>query len=410
MIRAFSAGRRGRSARRRRAARARRARRSSTSSRQAAQCARWASKASRSSSGSAPSRYGATESDQRSWSVVHQRITAPPDEPVAHLLQPEPHAALDGADRRLEHLGDLGVGEAAEVGQLDHLALLGRQRRPSRRARSRPRRGGRPRRRCARAASKRSSMPSSLARRLSWTVARRRKSIARWWTMPEHPGAHGALGALVARAGAPDVQERLLADVLGAVAAAHDPVGERERRRGVALVDDLERAGACPRRTSCIRSSSARARRSWAIEGSSLARPPDSDQRLGAASSNTRSASRATSRSVRSARSSALWACGAALVAAAAGAQDHEAGAGARPRRAPPRRAGSRRAASCAGRASMTAPTPPARRRPARRACRAWPPCARRAPPAARSARARRAGAPRCRTTGSSLTPFPASP
>ncbi len=57
----------------------------------------------------------------------------------------------------------------------------------------------------------------------------------------QHPRAHGAAVAVVAGAGAPDAQERLLGDVLGAVAGADDPVGERERRRGVALVDDLER-------------------------------------------------------------------------------------------------------------------------------------------------------------------------
>ena len=33
-------------------------------------------------------------------------------------------------------------------------------------------------------ASKRSSMPSSLARRRSWTIERRSASIARLWTMP----------------------------------------------------------------------------------------------------------------------------------------------------------------------------------------------------------------------------------
>src|SRR5258705_2330666 len=48
-----------------------------------------------------------------------------PAEAAAQLLQAEAHAALDRADRRIQHLGDLRVREAAEVRQLDHLALLG---------------------------------------------------------------------------------------------------------------------------------------------------------------------------------------------------------------------------------------------------------------------------------------------
>ena len=59
---------------------------------------------------------------------------------------------------------------------------------------------------------------------------------------PEHPRAHRAAGALVAGAGAPDRQEGLLHDVLGDVAAADHPVGEREGGAGVAVVDQLERA------------------------------------------------------------------------------------------------------------------------------------------------------------------------
>src|SRR5437868_5109121 len=48
-----------------------------------------------------------------------------PAQAAAQLLQTETHAALDRPDRRVEQLGDLRVREAAEVGQLDHLALLG---------------------------------------------------------------------------------------------------------------------------------------------------------------------------------------------------------------------------------------------------------------------------------------------
>ena len=42
----------------------------------------------------------------------------------AQLLEAEPHPALHGADRHLEHLGYLAVAEAPEVGQLDHARLL----------------------------------------------------------------------------------------------------------------------------------------------------------------------------------------------------------------------------------------------------------------------------------------------
>ena len=102
-------------------------------------------------------------------------------------------------------------------------------------------------------------MPSSLARRLSWTMLRRSASIARLWTMPEHPGAHAAAGAVVAGAGAPEREEGLLDDVLGASRAARHAVGERERGGAVALVDDLEGRGVAaahaaasgPRRRAC---------------------------------------------------------------------------------------------------------------------------------------------------------------
>ena len=54
----------------------------------------------------------------------HATSSGSPSTLPAQLLEPEPHPALDGADGQLEHLGDLGVGEAAEVGQLDHAPLL----------------------------------------------------------------------------------------------------------------------------------------------------------------------------------------------------------------------------------------------------------------------------------------------
>src|SRR5947209_5060768 len=40
------------------------------------------------------------------------------------LVETETHAAFDGTDRHVEHLGYLRMGESAEVGELDHLNLL----------------------------------------------------------------------------------------------------------------------------------------------------------------------------------------------------------------------------------------------------------------------------------------------
>src|SRR6185437_3489768 len=44
---------------------------------------------------------------------------------AGHLAQPKTHPALDCADRRIEHCGDLGVGVATVVGERDYAALLG---------------------------------------------------------------------------------------------------------------------------------------------------------------------------------------------------------------------------------------------------------------------------------------------
>ena len=50
-------------------------------------------------------------------------------EHAAHLLQAEPDAALDRAQRRIGALGDLDLGQALEIGELDRLALRIGQRR-----------------------------------------------------------------------------------------------------------------------------------------------------------------------------------------------------------------------------------------------------------------------------------------
>src|SRR2546430_15690669 len=61
---------------------------------------------------------------RRRWSS-HRLLQ--PAQAAAQLVQAEAHAALDRPDRRVQRLGDLRVREAAEVGQLDHPALLGRE-------------------------------------------------------------------------------------------------------------------------------------------------------------------------------------------------------------------------------------------------------------------------------------------
>ena len=156
-------------------------------------------------------------------------------------------------------LGDLRVREAAEVGQLDDLALLVGQRverrgivsASSRRAASTSVRSR---------ASNRSSIPSSLARRRSCTTDLRSASMARLCTMPS-THVRTPARAVVTTAGAPDRQERLLGHVLGQRALAAHAVGERERGAAVPLVDGLERprlalgrrAASAPRQRACRR-------------------------------------------------------------------------------------------------------------------------------------------------------------
>ena len=54
------------------------------------------------------------------------------------------------------------------------------------------------------------------------------------------PGADAAARAVEARAAAPDRDQRLLGHVLGGLAVADDPVGERVGGAAVAVVEDLE--------------------------------------------------------------------------------------------------------------------------------------------------------------------------
>src|SRR4051794_5570782 len=57
------------------------------------------------------------------------------------------------------------------------------------------------------------------------------------------PGPNASPRAVIAGAAAPDREEGLLSDVLGAGAIADDPVGDRVGGPAVAVVEDLERLG-----------------------------------------------------------------------------------------------------------------------------------------------------------------------
>ena len=144
---------------------------------------------------------------------------------VAHLLEAEPHAALDGPDRHAEHLGDLAVAEAAEVGELDRSPLLVRQLLERARARRAPPRGAPPPRRCARGPR---SAPRSLERLAPALVdgAPAQRVDRPVVDDAEHPGADAAARLVVAQAAAPDGQERLLRDVLSRHSVPHHSIGE----------------------------------------------------------------------------------------------------------------------------------------------------------------------------------------
>jgi hypothetical protein len=46
---------------------------------------------------------------------------------TSESFEAEAHVAFDGPDWYVEHRRDLAVGEAAEIGELDHLELFDRQ-------------------------------------------------------------------------------------------------------------------------------------------------------------------------------------------------------------------------------------------------------------------------------------------
>ena len=227
----------------------------------------------------------------------------------------------------------------------------------------------------------------------------------------EHPGAHRAAGAVVARARAPERQERLLHDVLGAARACPSS-GRRARTR--------RRSGARRRPRTRARRRAGRAasgprRRVSADLAPSTAASYQAPSRIAAGSAcdvvGRRAAPRARRRAACARRGRARRAPAARrLCRWRARAQHDEAGRGAVPTTTAA--AGpTRRAASCAGRLHRaSAPTPRARRRPARRASRASSPAAPRGPPAGRPARApARSSASKSRTWLAHRAQSPAS-
>src|SRR5205085_4965065 len=163
-------------------------------------------------------------------------------EAASQLLQAQAHAALDGADGGVEHLGDLRMREAAEVGERDHLALLVGQlveRRTHRRrlVAARDLDVGALARLEAFLQTLVAGAPAVVHERAPQRIDRAVVDDA------EHPGAHAAPSPVVARAAAPQGEERLLRDVLGDAALAAHPVRKGVGGVGVALVDDLEGRG-----------------------------------------------------------------------------------------------------------------------------------------------------------------------
>src|SRR3712207_8536593 len=67
-------------------------------------------------------------SRRRGWAASSRpRLRRALAQDAAQFLEAESHPALHGTERGVEHLGDLGAGEAVEARQLDDLQLVGRQ-------------------------------------------------------------------------------------------------------------------------------------------------------------------------------------------------------------------------------------------------------------------------------------------
>src|SRR5438270_4423692 len=161
---------------------------------------------------------------------------------VPQLLEAKPHPALDGPERHAEHLRDLRVREPAEVGEVDHLALLVGQ--GLDRLADRPRLVA-PGNLELGALGRLLTLLDALGARpsaLMHEVPAQRVDAA-VVNDPQDPRPDAAALALVAQATAPDRQKGLLRDVLGDRTVAHHSVRQREGGAAVPVVDRLEGAG-----------------------------------------------------------------------------------------------------------------------------------------------------------------------
>src|SRR5205823_11859701 len=134
----------------------------------------------------------------------------------------------------------LGVAEAAEVGELDHLRLVARQ--LLQRAADL---GGRlaPERLVLGQLTRRPLLEDrfvvevELGRLAGFAAEGVDRPVA---DDPQRPGAHAAAGAVVAGTALPDRDEGLLGHVLGRAAVADDAVGKRVGGASMAVVEDAE--------------------------------------------------------------------------------------------------------------------------------------------------------------------------
>ena len=175
----------------------------------------------------------------------------------AHREQAEAHPALDRAERRAGPFGDLDLGQAAEVGELDGLALDVGQggERLAGRSRRRGSRRPRPRRRAGGSCGGGTTSCSG-----SSVVGRRRRtaSIARWWTIDSSQVFTLPRPVDVSGGIAPGAQERVLDDILGEGRVIRDAVGDRVGHRLVAVVQVIQCVAVRPAatRTRTARSAS----------------------------------------------------------------------------------------------------------------------------------------------------------
>src|SRR2546430_7289270 len=173
----------------------------------------------------------------RSWSSIEE---PPALEVGGQLLQGEPHPPLHRAQRYPDHLRDLAVAVAPEVGQLHRLPLLGRQaaqRLPDqvaldRRGHLAPGVGAGP----AGLRRGRDLPLLALVRAAAAQVVDRAVADRR-----DDPRAQRAAVGVEPRGAVPELEERVLDDVLRPAGVAEDPQRDRVRERAVAVVQQRQR-------------------------------------------------------------------------------------------------------------------------------------------------------------------------